>query len=401
MQLFIDREIAGKERKPFPIFPNVRSLLANLQPDSSVYCVRPRVLEAAAKKFIDLFPGRVMYAVKCNPHPLIVKSLYRAGIRKFDVASEAEISQIHAACPDAKTYFMHPVKSRAAIKTSYQDYGIRHFAIDHCDELEKILEEVGNDEVTIAVRVKTPPSEGSLYHLSKKFGAEPQYAASLMQVAVKSGCKVGLTFHVGSQCIEPQAYSRALDLVGEVIERAGIDPTFLDVGGGFPAAYPGNNVPPLKDYISEINSSLKRIKLKPQVPIFAEPGRALVASGCSLLTQVQLRKEEQLYINDGIYGALSELLDSKNCLSARLIRCDRSVSDEMQEFCVSGPTCDSFDMLPSPLRLPADVREGDWIEIDYIGAYSNALATGFNGFRSETFAIVDDEPQRYQDWAAI
>lgn len=395
-ELFRDQEEIGNAVEQLPIFSDVQSLVANLQPNYSVYCVRPRVLEEAAKRFIALFPGTVTYAVKCNPHPLVIEALYRAGIREFDVASESEVAQIHKTYRDAKTHFMHPVKSRAAIKSAYCNYGVRHFAIDHHDELEKILEETGGDGVAIVVRIKTRRSKGSLYHLATKFGAEPEYAASLMREAVKYGCKAGITFHVGSQCIQPKAYGKALNIVGEVIERAGVEPICIDVGGGFPVAYQGKDVPPLEDYMLEIKKGLNRIKLKPQVQILAEPGRALVASGCSLLTQVQLRKADQLYINDGIYGALSELLDSKTRLLARVIRLDGSASDELQEFYVGGPTCDSLDMLPSPLSLPKDVCEGDWIELDQVGAYSNAVATRFNGFRSETFAIVYDDPQSYR-----
>jgi ornithine decarboxylase len=291
---------------------------------------------------------------------------------------------------------MHPVKSRAAIKSAFYNYGVRHFAIDHHKELEKILEETGGEDITITVRIKTLPSEGSLYHLAKKFGTETEEAACLMREAVKYGCKAGITFHVGSQCIEPKAYSKALDRVGEVIELAGIEPACIDVGGGFPVAYPQIDVPSLEEFMGEIRNSLNRIQVKPQTRILAEPGRALVASGCSLLTQVQLRKEDRLYINDGVYGGLSELLDSDNQLLARVIRLDGSISEELEEFYLGGPTCDSFDMLPSSLALPKDIGEGDWIEFDQVGAYSNALANRFNGFCSEAFSIVYDTPQSYR-----
>ena len=166
MQLLLKQDKSGKASQQFPEFSDVRSLVASLQPNYSVYCVRPRVLEEAVKRFIALFPGTVTYAVKCNPHPLIIDVLYRAGIREFDVASESEVAQIHNTYRDAKTHFMHPVKSRAAIKSAYWNYGVRHFAIDHHNELEKILEETGGDGVAIVVRIKTPPSEGSLYHLA-------------------------------------------------------------------------------------------------------------------------------------------------------------------------------------------------------------------------------------------
>ena len=375
----------------FPRFSDVRSLVETLKPDYPVYCIRPSVLEQTAKQFIDLFPGTVMYAVKCNPHPLVIDALYQAGITQFDVASQPEVAQVVAGYR-AKAYFMHPVKSRAAIKAAYFDYGVRHFAVDHDNELEKIIQETGGDNVVIIVRVKTPSSDCCLYDLAKKFGAQPEEAANLMQKAEKYGCQTGVTFHVGSQCTRPESYGAALNIVGEVLESAGVYPVCIDVGGGFPVAYPETEVPPLEDYMLAIKNGLNRINLDPQVQVLAEPGRALVGSGCSILVQVQLRKSDQLYINDGIYGALSELLDSKNRLLAQLIRLDGSVADELQEFSICGATCDSLDIVPSSFTLPKDVREGDWIEIDQVGAYSNALSSRFNGFYSEKFACVDDQP---------
>jgi ornithine decarboxylase len=246
--------------------------------------------------------------------------------------------------------------------------------------------------VVIVVRMSTPASAQTLYNLSSKFGAPPAQAAELMRAARARGCKVGLSFHVGSQCGDPKAYGTALRMAGETIESAGVMPVCLDVGGGFPAAYANRPVPPLEDYMAAIRAGLKTLALKPTVEIFAEPGRAMVADACSLLTQVQLRKDDRLYINDGIYGSLSELMQAEIHLPARVIRLNGSPSQGLHSFKLNGPTCDSLDVLPGTFELPEDVREGDWIEIDQVGAYSNALATRFNGFYPETFVEVHDEP---------
>src|SRR3546814_1936249 len=149
-----------------------------------------------------------------------------------------------------------------------------------------------------------------------------------MQEASRQGCAVGLAFHVGSQCRSPEAYVAALDLLGEVIAKAGVQPSCMDVGGGFPAAYGDRPVPALDAYIEAVRRGLKELRLSPTVEIFAEPGRALVAQGCSLLTQVQLRKDNRLYINDGIYGSLSEMATVAIRLPARLIRLDAPRSEE-------------------------------------------------------------------------
>ena len=373
-------------------FNDVAAVARALRPSYPVYCVRPDVLTTAAKRFINQFPGTVLYAVKCNPHPLVLNALFKGGVRHFDTASLTEIAQISDSFDDAHTYFMHPVKARAVIKSAYKVYGVRHFIVDHMDELTKIIDEIGAQGITIIVRVNTPPANDALYHLAAKFGATPDEAVALMRAAQKQGCGVGLAFHVGSQCRSPEAYGTALQIVGEVIARAGIEPACIDVGGGFPAAYGDRPVPSLDAYMDAIRRGLKQLKLSPTVEIFSEPGRALVADGCSLLTQVQLRKDNRLYINDGIYGSLSEMSQVAVRLPARLIRLDAPVSEDTGEFVLNGPTCDSLDVLPGTFTLPADVREGDWIEIDQVGAYSNALATRFNGFYPETFVQVFDAP---------
>lgn len=373
-------------------FDDVRAVARALQPSYPVYCLRPDLLAETARRFISIFPGTVLYAVKCNPHPMVLDVLYRAGIRHFDTASLPEIAQICETYPDAHAYFMHPVKGRAVVTSAYTVYGIRHFVVDHESELAKIVDQTGGEDLVIVVRVRTPTSSNTLYDLSSKFGATPPDAAALMRAADERGCKVGLAFHVGSQCVDPSSYGTALALAGETVEMAGVKPVCLDVGGGFPAAYVGRSIPPLEDYMTEIRTGLKQLALDPTVDIFAEPGRALVADACSLLTQVQLRKDDRLYINDGIYGSLSEMMQVDVRQPARVIRLTGDVSEDIQPFVLNGPTCDSLDVLPGTFGLPADVREGDWIEIDQVGAYSNALATRFNGFYPETFVEVHDAP---------
>jgi len=378
-------------------FANAEAVAAALRPSYPVYCLRPQVLAENARTFLGRFPGEVLYAVKCNPHPLVVDALYRASIRHFDTASLPEIAQIAETYAEAHTYFMHPVKGRAVIRAAYAVYGVRHFVVDHENELDKVLEETRrDDDVTIIVRLSTPPSEGTLYHLSAKFGIEPEGAVALAKRAAAAGCGVGLAFHVGSQCLKPEAYGVGLDLCGRVLREAGVAPACIDVGGGFPARYVEMDSPPLDDYLAAVRDGLKRNGIGPNVSVFCEPGRALVAAGCSLLLQVQLRKGERLYVNDGIYGSLSETVDAGIRLPARLVRPDGPPpSAELGDFVLNGPTCDSLDVLPGSFPLPADVTEGDWIEIDQVGAYSNALATRFNGFFPDTFVEVEDPPPAF------
>jgi len=368
-------------------YPDARAVAAALRPSYPVYCLSPTVLRERAQRFLKAFPGRVLYALKCNPDPHAVKALYDAGIRHFDTASLPEIAQVREAFPDAEAYFMHPVKSRAVIRTAYEVYGVRHFVVDHRAEFAKLMDATGGEGVIMMVRLRTDETK-ALYHLSAKFGASVEAAAELLRMAHREGLRVGLAFHVGSQCLSPAAYGAALERVAEIREAAGAEIHFLDVGGGFPAAYPGFDVPPLEEYLEAIGAGVAALELRNDCVLMCEPGRALVADGCSLLTQVLLRKEHEIYINDGIFGSLSELVTVKMTLPARLIRLTGAPSDELAGFKIYGPTCDSFDVLPEAFQLPADVREDDWIEFGRVGAYSNAVATRFNGFHPETFVTV-------------
>ncbi len=373
-----------------PKYANATAMVAALKPGHPVYCVRPHVVKRAARDFLDEFDGRVLYATKCNPHPLILRALYEEGIRHFDTASLNEVAQVRELFRDAECYFMHPVKSRSAIKIADEVYNVEHFVIDTRDELHKVLDEAREEGLAIIVRLATP-SAGAAYDLSAKFGAKPAEAVELLQEIKAEGYRAGIGFHVGSQCANPRAFRTALKIVGEVLDAAKVDIAYLDVGGGFPASYQGAEVPPLREFFAEIEAGLREIKLRRDCVLMCEPGRALVADGMSLVTQVHLRKGDQLYINDGIYGSLSETVTARLRFPVRPIRLTGGFSNEFIEYTIYGPTCDSTDVLPLSIRLPADMREGDWIEFGRIGAYSNALATRFNGFFPDAYVVVEDE----------
>jgi ornithine decarboxylase len=374
-------------------FDDVRSMVKALQPSYPVYCLRPHVLRQTAQRFLELFPGRVLYAVKCNPHPSVLRALYSAGIRHFDTASLPEIALIRESFPDAGAYFMHPVKSRAVIHAAARIYNIDTYVVDHEKEITKIIDETGGGEgICIVVRLDTPPVEGTFFHLSAKFGAKPEYAAQLLRQASSHGCQVGLAFHVGSQCLVPAAYHGALRIVGETMEAAKTPLQMLDVGGGFPAQYVGVNAPPLEDYMAAIEAGVKEVKLRRDCVLMCEPGRALVAHGVSIIVQVQLRKGNQLYINDGVYGSFDEMVSAKIKVPARMVRLENESTAALEPFILNGPTCDSLDVLPGTFDLPGDIEDGDWIEIDRMGAYSNATATHFNGFYPETLVVTNDQP---------
>jgi ornithine decarboxylase len=376
-------------------FRNVREVVRTLQPIDPVYCLRPHTVRERAQAFVSAFPGRTLYAVKCNPHPTVLDALVAGGVEAFDTASLAEIRQIRESWPEAGCYYMNPVRPRAAMTTARTVYGVTHFVVDHPDELNKLAAELGaGPEVTVVVRMTTEKSSETTFHLADKFGAEPGLAIDLLRCASSLGFRAGLAFHVGSQCRDPAAYRKALRRAGDVVARSGVRVACLDLGGGFPAPYDRADVPPLAAFMAEIRAGLDELALPDDCEILAEPGRTLVAEGCSLLVQVHLRKGRRLYINDGVFGSFGEVQAAGLSMPGEVIRLTGPVSGETVSFDLAGPTCDSLDIIPAAASLPDDVDEGDWIAFHCMGAYSNALVTRFNGFCPDTFVEVSDDPTR-------
>ena len=384
--------------RPFgrAVLPSIDAVVARARPSDPLLCLRPAALAAAARRFVDLFPGDVLYAVKCNPEPRVLRALWAGGIRHFDCASLAEIALVRKLLPASELHFMHPVKSRPAIRDAFHTYDVTDFAFDSADELAKILQEtvpVGlvGDPATLGLFVRLAlPKGGAVYDLSGKFGAPLDKAVELLRAARPHAARLGIAFHVGSQCLDPDAYARAMALAGEAIVACGVPVNIVDVGGGFPVSYPDMVPPPLEDYIAAIDAAA----LPGNVRLWAEPGRALVAGGGSVVVQVQLRRGDTLFVNDGVYGNLSDAGALGFRFPARRIRLGEADADQgpLADFALFGPTCDSADRMRGPFRLPTDMREGDWVELGQLGAYGACLRTGFNGFGKSELVEVADPP---------
>ncbi len=357
-----------------------------------VALVRPAAAALAARWFRDNFQGTVFYAVKANPSPWAVQTLFENGICAFDVASIPEIELVAEHAPGARMAFMHPVKSRRAISAAYFDHGVRTFALDSHDELAKILDATGQaTDLTLMVRMAVS-TDGATYPLAGKFGVDAHAAPELLLAARRATEDLmGVSFHVGSQCMRPTAYQAAMAQVSRSLVRAGVFADIVDVGGGFPSVYPGMVPPAMEDFASSIHRGFEEMKVHETTELWCEPGRALVAEASSLLARVELRKGDALYLNDGSYGSLFDAAHFKWPFPTRLVR-DGEASSELKPFRFYGPTCDSLDQMPGPFWLPADVAEGDFIEIGMLGAYGVAMATRFNGYGDLDIAIVEDAP---------
>ncbi len=373
-------------------FKSVDRLVNQLKPSNPVYCIRAGSLKKASSFFQHNFKGKILYAVKTNPNEFVLKTLFESGINNFDIASIKEIQTIKKIAPHAKCHYMNTVKSRENIKDAYFNYGIKSFSLDTKDELIKIIDATNKaKDLELFVRISVS-NEHAEIDLSKKFGIANNEAAGLLRLAKQHSKKIGLSFHVGSQCMHPISYSKGINEIINIIKKTKIEPDFINVGGGFPSIYPDLIPQPLKKYFKEIEKSLSNLKVQKKPEILCEPGRALVAESGSTIVKVILRKKHKLYINDGTYGSLFDGGSPNLVFPSRMIPNGRTISKKLTAFDFYGPTCDSMDYMKGPFVLPNNIREGDYIELGQLGGYGITFRTQFNGFYSDAIYELEDKP---------
>ncbi len=368
-----------------------------LNPAIPVPVLKPDRLVERAQEFTAAFTGQALYAVKCNPDKVLLRAMYEGGVRRFDVASIGEVRLIKGLFPDAKIYFMHPIKAPEAIREAYFTHNVRAFVLDYADELDKILIATNSaPDLELFVRMAVPkdnPGGGVATDFSSKFGAKPELASELLRLCRPHCDKLGLSFHVGTQCPDPVIYSKAVGHAAQAIANSSVSVEVLDVGGGFPAdlnsAMP---IPAIQAFTQTIAHAIEENSLQ-NLELLCEIGRGLVACAGALIVRVEGRKDDLLYINDGTYGGLFEAGGSVGLpYPARLIRReDRSFEGPIRAFRFAGPTCDSVDMMKGPFMLPADVHVGDWIQLEQLGAYGEVSRSDFNGFGKVKKIIVQKE----------
>jgi ornithine decarboxylase len=373
-------------------FTDVNELVNTLKPDYPVYCIRPDSIKTSTQFFKKKFPGKVLYAVKTNPNKEVLKHIIDNGIENFDAASINEIQLIRNLKPDAHIYFMHTVKNRNDISEAYYNLGIKDFALDSKDELIKILETTNHaKDLTLYVRISIS-NEHAEIDLSRKFGAPACEALGLVRLCKEHADKVGISFHVGSQCMHKISFAKAIREVGNIIKKTKIIPDIINVGGGFPSVYPDLNPEPLENYLNEIKNSITNLNLPITPELICEPGRAIVAESGSTIVKVNLRKKQKLYINDGTYGTLFDAGVPNFILPSKMISNGKNKSKKLTAFNFFGPTCDSMDYMKGPFMLPNNIKEGDYIELGQLGAYGLTFRTKFNGFYSDEIFEIADQP---------
>jgi ornithine decarboxylase len=377
-------------------YPDARSVVRALSPDEPVILNRPHAARRAARFFVEKFPGKVLYAVKANPAPDLIEVLWDAGVTHYDVASIAEVRLVRGLLPQAQLCFMHPVKTSSAIAEAYHTHGVKTFSLDTPEELAKIVAACTHPEtgepardLRLCVRLRVS-SEYSELSLAAKFGCDLTEAPILLQQARQHCDWLGVCFHVGSQAMTPFAFVQALDRTRAAIAEASVVIDMIDVGGGFPSIYPGMEPPPLEDYFSLVHQHFYALPIAYNAELWCEPGRALCAEYSSMIVSVNKRRGNELYINDGAYGALYDAAHVG--WRFPVIALEDDLIEPAQDFAFYGPTCDDADYMAGPFPLPADIQAGDYIEIGMLGAYGAAMKTGFNGYGAAMAVIVEDEP---------
>ncbi|WP_404333353.1 type III PLP-dependent enzyme [Sphingomonas sp. MMS12-HWE2-04] len=365
--------------------------IAKRRPVDPVTIVRPHAAARAARFFVEKFPGRSMYAVKANPSPDLLRVLWDNGITHYDTASIAEVRLVKATLPDATCCFMHPVKSVEAIAEAYFQHDVRTFSLDSLEELHKIVRATdGATDLTLCVRLRVS-SEFAKLSLGSKFGVGHTEAKELLVATRQVADALGICFHVGSQTMSPDAYSNAMERVRAAIVDAAVTVDVIDVGGGFPSAYPGMTPPPLERFFETIHRAFESLPISYSAELWAEPGRSLCAEYSSVVVRVERRRGNELYINDGAYGTLFDAAHIGWKYPVQLLRQPDSDARDM-DFSFWGPTCDDLDFMAGPFPLPADTNTGDYFEIGMLGAYGAAMRTAFNGFGSGETVVAQDEP---------
>ena len=370
------------------IWTNPTEFLRVQQPVNPVLFFAPTVVQAAARRFIDGFPGMVTYAVKSNPTEEVIENLSAAGVRGYDCASGFEIDLIRRLAPDAAIHYNNPVRARHEIAFAVER-GVKSYSVDSRSELDKLIEMVPAEGTEISVRFKLPVA-GAAYNFGAKFGATAEVAVDLLKTVAEAGFIPSITFHPGTQCTDPHAWESYIREAAEIARKAGVTIARLNVGGGFPNHRLNGVAPQLEETFALIDRVATEAFGTDRPLLICEPGRALCGDAFTLAARVKaVRDDSHVFLNDGVYGSLTELpligvIDRIEVLAPNGAK--REGEDVPR--IIFGPTCDSVDRLPGDIPLPGDIAEGDFVIVHGMGAYSVVTNSRFNGFGELGMATV-------------
>lgn len=354
----------------------------NQSENTPYYSYSLKKIEENFHAFQSAIPGvMVRYAVKSNPMKEVIETLSKQG-SGFEIASKTELALLLARDVDpSQIFFSNPVKNPLDIEYAHKK-GVKVFAYDSPEEIDKLAQYAPGCQVILRLRVY---ERGSVFSLKDKFGAEERQAATLAKQAQAAGLVFyGLSFHVGSQSLKLNTWKYALEKIVRVqvqLRERGIEVMALNLGGGFPYVYRGMKAPTIQQIASVIKPYLKKLGIP---NIYAEPGRYFVANAATLTTSIihrtVRRGDTWLYLDAGTYNALFEAMDFQGNIQYGVSAADPT-STKKQKYILAGPTCDSIDTITEDARLPDNLKIGDRLVFEDVGAYTNALANSFNGFK--------------------
>jgi len=354
----------------------------------------PDKLTQQLRLFKQLLPGvRPHFAVKANPAPPLLQQLQQLGV-DFEIASAGELQLLEdlGVAPHTIVY-SNPIKSAESIQSAYR-LGVRWFAFDCLEELEKLhrCAPAGHYELRIALPALPAEEDSAVWPLREKFGLPIGDISALLSYAAKYALPVqGVTFHVGSQCLQPNAWRAAIrqsKAVLEEMQRHGLTPSLLNIGGGLPINYSAALSEPSSHYQQRLERIAETIRtelatLPEHIDVIAEPGRFLAAPAgeliCQVISTTCRQGQHWCYLDCGFYNGLMELSVD---FGYQLYSLRSGLS---RQWVVAGPTCDSVDTFSPRYQLPEDIQAGDLISIPNTGAYVYGCANRFNGFPTPLF----------------
>jgi ornithine decarboxylase len=383
--------ILGEERKLMTA--EVSNLDVGAIDEPPYFVLDPERLRVALHDFRDAFPGvQIYYALKANSEPIVLTTLSAEGCG-FEAASWGEIQILRAlGIASERIIYGTAVKPRSHVERAYHE-GITQFSADSAEELLMLSEVAPRSRVFIRVKID---DSHSVFQMNGKFGADVNEAANLLLTTRQLGLKPwGLSFNVGSQASRATQWSDGINVIARVIRGLyglGIRLEILNIGGGFPVVYQGQSSISLTDIASHVYRSLAELPYQPR--LIVEPGRRLVASSTSLVSNVISRINRPdgvwLFLDSGVYNALFEALvhQGKTRYPIQCMSNGKDCRHSTTPFILAGPTGDGLDVIARDVLLPAHTTVGDTLLFKNVGAYTIPFASRFNGFEIPPIRVL-------------